>query len=104
MSKLLISCYAKLGRDADGKSVLAPEVPALAEWALDVGDENQVSDLLPEGTKFAKLKSLGADCSVAFGSDPVAVPGLHVLEAGEWEFVCVPPNTRIAVINSGELL
>ncbi len=83
--------------DDFARPVGAPMTPPIDEMVLEIGPENNVSRPFPKYTSFISIKAYGS-CSLAFGSNPVADPQFHQVEAGERLWYGVTEGDRVATI------
>lgn len=78
-----------------------PHMPPVAEQKLTIGPEQDVSKPFGEKTRFIRVRP-DEDCCLAFAMPDIqhieAVPGLHVLGAGEVAWYGVRHGMRLAVI------
>jgi hypothetical protein len=86
--------------DNFNKVVAAPATPPLAEMVLPITADSISSDPFPKYTTFICVKA-EADCSLAFGEDPVADFNYHFVDSGERLWYGVSEGHKIAVIKVG---
>lgn len=97
MAKAYITEYKGMARDPANAPVPAPEMPSLAEQAIEIGLKSTTSAPFSQHVKFISVKA-GGPCCIAIGKDPVAKPGFHPLDAGEVRWYGVYPGHKIAVV------
>jgi predicted NAD/FAD-dependent oxidoreductase len=100
MPKLYITVYSRSARDASNLIVPAPQVPPIAEYAVEIelGKSNQ-SEAFAQNATFVMVKPDIA-CCLGFGENPKAIDGVHSLDAGEIRWYGVYPRHKIAVIEN----
>jgi hypothetical protein len=97
---LYIAEYDKLQVDSNGKAVMAPREPSLAEQTITIGmSSTKATNAFGTRTKFVQL-STDAICSVAFGASPSASAANQRLPANTIVFKGVNPGDSVAVITN----
>jgi len=103
MSTLYIAEVAKLGIDSQGASIIAPQMPPLAEQTVNIGGSTTPSAAFGGHTRFVQVHT-DAICSIAFsptpGATPVATTSNQRLAANETRFYAVNPGDKLAVITN----
>lgn len=99
-TKLYISEYSHLARDAAGNVIAAGREPALAEQDVDISSPSAQSAALNDETRFVRVHADVA-CNILFGADPTATVDIKHLEANVTEFFGVQAgqSIKIAVIS-----
>ena len=99
---LYITEYARIAIDSGHNVTGVPQLPPLAEQALDIGVASEQSAVFNSSASFIFV-STTENCCLAFGPDPKANPKLHRLSAGAERWYGLPgPGQRLAVISSEE--
>lgn len=100
MAFIYITEYTDLGGTGGGSQVVAPFAASdLAEQQVPVGVASVQSAPFQNCTRFVMINT-DTTCSLAFGTDPVAVPTAHRLAANETRFYAVQGGTMVAVIEN----
>ena len=99
MSTLYIAEVEKLGIDAMGASVIAPEMPPLAEQTIAITSGTLPSAPFGGRTRFVQIHC-DAVCSVAWGQNPQATTSNMRLGAGDTRYYGVTPGDQLAVIQN----
>jgi hypothetical protein len=76
-----------------------PQMPPIAEQAMDIGATSAASSAFNASTRFVCL-SAKADCHIAVGADPTATTGKMPLAAGQSYYFGVTPGHKVAVIQA----
>jgi hypothetical protein len=101
MSTLYIAEVTKLGIDAQGASIIAPQMPPIAEQTVTIGMSSLPSEPFSGHTRFVQIHT-DAMCSIAFSPTPGATPSATTsnqrLGANETRFYAVNPGDLVAVI------
>lgn len=95
--RLHITGYRHMARDDFNQVVAAPMVPPAEEQYVEITTKSTTSEVWSKFTKFIFVKA-DADCSLAFGEQPVADPDFHRLDAGETRWYGVQEGHRLAVV------
>jgi hypothetical protein len=96
---LYLTEFSALGRDLQGVTVLAGDMPPVAEQQLAIGASSVQSAAFSTRTQYLMVHC-DATCSIAIGSNPVAVATAHRLGAGERLFYSVSPGQQLAVVQN----
>lgn len=83
-------------RDANGATIQAIR-PGTAQ-KLNFTATSAQSVAVGADTTLVRLLAQGADCRVAFGSDPTAVAADTLILAGVGEYFAIKPNEKIAAL------
>lgn len=98
-TRLYITEYRELAKDAQDNVIAAGLEPPLANHSVDIGAVSAQSAVFQDATTIVRLQA-DVGCNVKFGGTPVAVQTEQHMEAGQTEFYGVPigQSIRVAVI------
>jgi hypothetical protein len=101
MAWLYVDEFSRLGIDAHGNVIMAPDYTyLLTQYRIAIGGSSVPGPDFSGQTRFIQYHC-DAICSVAIAASPVAVPTFGRIAANETRFVGVAPNVQaIAVISN----
>ena len=101
MAWLYVDEFSRLGIDAHGQPVMAPDYTSLlTQYRIAIGGSSAVGPNFTGQTRFVQFHC-DAICSIAIAASPVAVATFGRIAANETRFVGVAPNVQaIAVITN----
>lgn len=101
MAWLYVDEFSRLGIDAHGNPVMAPDYTyLLTQYRIAIAGSSAPGPTFGGATKFIQFHC-DAICSIAIAASPVAVATFGRIAANETRFVAVAPNVQaIAVISN----
>jgi len=96
-ARLHITVYRHLAVDDFNRVTPIPMVPPVTEMFVEIGATSSQSDPFPKFSRFIMVKP-DVSCALDFGTDPVANPDYHFVEAGERMWYGVEEGDKIAVV------